>query len=92
MSIVMLVVILAMFMCVGGIGLVAYTLGARQLLPPSAPDQNPRLAEQDERSELLEDELRRLRDQADFTERLLTERGDAEPGDAQEDPQRAGPD
>ncbi len=92
MSILLLVVILAMFMCAGGVGLVAYTLGTRRLQPPSAPDQDPRLAQQDDRIELLEDELRRVRDQADFTERLLTERGDAQPEDAQEDPQRDGPD
>ena len=85
MSIMMLVMMLVMFMVVGGVGLVAYTLGTRQLLPPSAPDQDPRLAEQDERIELLEDELRRLRDQADFTEKLLTERGGAQPGDALEE-------
>ncbi len=88
----MMVIILAVVMCFGGVGLVAYALGNRQLRPPSAPDQDPRLAEQDERIELLEGELRRLRDQADFTEKLLTERGDAQPGDAQEDPQRDGPD
>jgi len=88
----MMVIILAVVMCVGGFGFVAYALGNRQLRPPSAPDQDPRLAEQDERIELLEGELQRLRDQADFTERLLTERGDAQPGDAQEDPQRDGPD
>ena len=87
MSILMLVVILAVVMCVGGAGVVAFALGNRQLRPPSAPVQNPRLAEQDERIELLEDELRRVRDQADFTERLLTERGDAQPGDAQGDTQ-----
>ncbi len=82
-----MVIILAVVMCVGGVGLVAYALGNRQLRPPSAPVQHPRLAEQDERIELLEDELRRLRDQADFTERLLTERGDAQPGDTQGDAQ-----
>ena len=78
-----MVIILAVVMCVGGFGFVAYALGNRQLRPPSAPDQDPRLAKQDERIELLEGELQRLRDQADFTERLLTERGDAQPGDAQ---------
>ncbi len=80
----MLVMMLAMFIIVGGVGLVAYRLGSRQLPPASAPDQDPRLAEQDERIELLENELQRLRDQADFTERLLTERGSAQPGDALE--------
>ena len=54
-------------------------LGRRQLPPSLEPPQDRRLAEQ---VELLEEELRRVKDQADFTERLLSERGSAEPGDA----------
>ena len=84
MGIAMLGMMLVMFTIIGGVGLVAYRLGTRQLPPASTPDQDPRLAEQDERIELLEDELQRLRDQADFTEKLLTERGGAQPGDALE--------
>ncbi len=80
----MLVMMLVMFIIVGGVGLVAYRLGTRQLPPASTPDPDPRLAEQDERIELLEDELQQLRDQADFTEKLLTERGSAQPGAALE--------
>ena len=72
---------LAMFIVVL-VGLVAVRLVTRQLPPASTPDQDRRLAEQAERIELLEDELQRLKDQADFTERLLTERGGAQPGDA----------
>ena len=62
----------------------AKALGSRQLPPALPPDRSPRLSEQDERIELLEDELQRLRDQADFTEKLLTERSDPEPGEAPE--------
>ncbi len=84
MGIAMLGMMLVMFTIIGGVGLVAFTLGSRQLPPAPPPDQNPRLAEQDERIELLEGELQRLRDQADFTEKLLTERGGSQPEDALE--------
>ncbi len=85
MGIAMLGMMLVMFTIIGGVGFVVYRLGTRQLPPASTPDQDPRLAEQDERIELLEDELQQLRDQADFTEKLLTERGSADPGDAPEE-------
>jgi len=65
-----------------GVGVAAFRLGSRQLPPPLSPDRSPRLSEQDERIESLEDELQRLRDQADFTEKLLTERSGPEPKDA----------
>ncbi len=84
MGIAMLVMLLVVCAIVSGVGVVAFTLGTRQLPPAPAPDQNPRLAEQDERIELLEGELQRLRDQADFTEKLLTERGGSQPEDALE--------
>ena len=84
MGIAMLGMMLVMLTIIGGVGLVAYRLGTRQVPPASTPYQDPRLAEQDERIELLEDELQQLRDQADFTEKLLTERGGAPPGDALE--------
>ena len=77
MSIMMLVMLFILF----GVGLVGFSLGRRQLPPPSAPPQDRRLAEQAERIELLEDELQRIKEQADFTERLLTERS----GDLEED-------
>ena len=97
MSIAMLVMLLLVCSVVCGVGVAAFRLGSRQLPPALPPDRGPRLSDQDERIELLEDELRRLRDQADFTERLLTERGDAQPGDAQPgdtqgDTQEDGPD
>ena len=82
MSIAILVMLVMMCTLFGVVGLVAYKLGTRSLPPASGSDRSPRLSDQDERIELLEDELQRLRDQADFTEKLLTERGSAEPGDA----------
>ena len=81
----MLGMMLVMFTIIGGVGFVAYKLGTRSLPPASGSDRNPRLSDQDERIELLEDELQRLRDQADFTEKLLTERGGAPPRDALEE-------
>ena len=82
MGIAMLVMMCSLF---GVVGLVAYKLGTRSLPPASGSDRSPRLSDEDERVELLEDELQQLRDQADFTEKLLTERGSAEPGDALEE-------
>ncbi len=82
MSIAMLVMMLLVFAVLGGVGLAAFRLGTRQLPPALPPGQNPRLSDQDERIELLEDELQRLREQADFTEKLLSERSGPEAGDA----------
>ncbi len=84
MSIAMLIMMFVLFTVVGGVGLVAFKLGTRQLPPTLPPGQNPRLSDQDERIELLEDELERLRDQADFTEKLLSERSGPEREDAPE--------
>jgi hypothetical protein len=75
---------LAMFIIVVGIGLVAVRLVTRQLPLATTPDQDRRLAEQAEHIELLEDELHRVKEQADFTESLLTERAGARPRDALE--------
>ena len=75
---------LAMLAIVLGVGWVAIRLVTRQLPSASAPDQDRRLAEQAEHIEVLEEELQRVKDQADFTERLLTERGGAQRGDALE--------
>jgi hypothetical protein len=76
--------LLLMCAIITGVGLVAFNLGTRRLPPPSAPNPDFRLSEQDERIEVLELELQRLRDQADFTEKLLSERSGAEPEDALE--------
>ncbi len=62
------------------VGLVVFKL-TRQLPSSLAPPEDHRLVEQDERIELLEDELQRVKDQADFTENLLTKR-DAPEGDS----------
>jgi len=85
MSFAILIMLVMMGSLCGVVGLVAYKLGTRSLPPASGSDRSPRLSDQDERIELLEDELQRLRDQADFTEKLLTERGSTEPGDALEE-------
>ena len=82
MSFAMLFMMVVFFGVVSGVGLVGFMLGRRQLPPSSARPPDRRLTEQAERIELLEDELQRLKDQADFTERLLTERSGAHPGDA----------
>jgi len=74
MSIAMLIMLVAVVGIVAGAGFMGYMLG-RQRLPPAMTPDDRRLAEQMERIELLESELTRLRDQADFTERLLEERG-----------------
>ena len=82
MGIAMLVMFITVLGVVFGVGWAGFKFGSRQLPPSSGPPQDRRLAEQAERIELLEDELQRVKDQADFTERLLTERGGAQPGDA----------
>ena len=81
MTIAMLVMLIAVLGLGCGVGFVGFMLGRRQLPPSSAPPQDRRLAQQ---VELLEEELRRVKDQADFTERLLSERGSAGTGDADE--------
>ena len=74
MTIAMLVMLIAVLGLGCGVGFVGFMLGGRQLPPASAPPEDRRLAQQ---VELLEEELRRVKDQADFTERLLSERGSA---------------
>lgn len=80
---------LAWLVLVVVIGLLAVRMVGGRL--PSAPtsDQDRRLAEQAEQIEQLEEELRRVKEQADFTEKLLSERRDdvrdrdAEKGDSE---------
>ncbi|MDH3208425.1 MAG: hypothetical protein OEO79_17620 [Gemmatimonadota bacterium] len=62
--------------------LVAGGLATRQLPSGSAAPQDHRLAEQAEQIEQLEAEVHRLQEQADFTEKLLTERSGAPPREA----------
>jgi hypothetical protein len=71
--------LIAVLGLVCGVGSVGLMLGRRQLPPSSVSPRDRRLAEQ---VEMLEEELRRVKDQADFTERLLTERDSAERDDA----------
>jgi hypothetical protein len=74
----MLIMLITFMGIIGGAGFIGYMLG-RQALPSADRDfEDARLAKQMERIELLEAELARLRDQADFTERLLEERGTGE--------------
>lgn len=84
MTFMALMMLLTVLGVVFGAGLVGYFLGRRRLPPSSAPPQGRLFSEQAERIELLETELQRVKDQADFTERLLTERGGAQPGDTPE--------
>ena len=84
MGIAILVMLLLGCSVICGVGVAAFRLGSRQLPPALPPDRSPRLSEQDERIEVLEDELQRLRDQADFTEKLLSERSGPQPEDALE--------
>jgi Tfp pilus assembly protein PilN len=53
----------------------------RQLPSAPSPDQDRLLAAQAERIEQLEDEIQQVREQADFTERLLTDRSESPPQD-----------
>jgi hypothetical protein len=89
MSIMMLVMFMAVLGVACGVGAAGFMLGSRRLPPSSAAPQDRRLTDQTERIEQLEEELRQVKDQADFTEKLLTERGDARSGDT---PEGAGPD
>ena len=65
-------------------------IATRQL--PSAPsvEQDRLLADQADRIEQLEEELRQVREQADFTERLLTERSESPPREALDEGDVAG--
>ena len=80
MSIAMLVMVIAFCCFVCSVGCAGFLLGRSRLPPSSTQPQDRRLVEQSERIEILESELRRVRDQADFTERLLTERGGDQSG------------
>ena len=62
---------MAIIVLVVGLAVFKFT---RQLPSSLAPPEDHRLVEQADRIELLEDELQRVKDQADFTEKLLTER------------------
>lgn len=79
MSIMMLVLLVA-FIGAGCVTAVMINRLTQQQLPSGSPlNQDPRIAQQGERIEALENELERLRDQADFTEKLLTERSGSDP-------------
>ena len=86
MTIAMLLMFAVLFVGVFGAGAVGFFLGRGQRSLPPAPFADHRLDDQADRIELLEDELQRLRDQAEFTEKLLTERAESRPsGSAESD-------
>jgi len=80
---------LAWLVIVVAIGLFAVRFVVRQLPSASTADPDRRLAEQAERIEELESELQRVKEQADFTERLLTERSGSSPRDVPRQPDDA---
>jgi hypothetical protein len=75
MSIFMLVVIAAVIGAVLAAGVLGFLLGRQQLPPAGVSADDQLLSKQMERIEALEAELDRVRDQAEFTEKLLGERG-----------------
>jgi len=80
----MLIIMSVIALIILGAGVAVYRLRTSQLPSLAAPPEDHRLAEQVERLELLEDELQRVKDQADFTESLLTERDSVQSRDALE--------
>jgi cell division protein FtsB len=75
MSVAMLIMLVTLLGIVGGAAFAGYMIGRNSLPPGDIAFEDARLAKQMERIELLEAEISRLRDQADFTEKLLEERG-----------------
>jgi len=74
----MLIVFAAVIGGILGAGVLGYLLGRRQLPPAGISADDRLISKQMERIEHLEADLDRLREQADFTEKLLGER-DASP-------------
>lgn len=74
MGMMMPVMMLGFFAVIVGAAWIVVTLGRGQLSGPSERPGEHLLRDQAERIALLEDELQRVRDQADFTEQLLSER------------------
>lgn len=74
MGMMMLVMMLGFFAVIVGAVWIVGTFGRGLLRGPSERRGEDLLTEQAERIALLEDELQRVRDQADFTEKLLSER------------------
>lgn len=69
-----LVFLIAMVIAGTGSAILALTFVRRRISAPP-PVDNRLLVEQAERIDALEEELRHLKEQASFTERLLAERG-----------------
>jgi Na+-transporting NADH:ubiquinone oxidoreductase subunit NqrB len=77
MGIMMLVVLVALFAAV----FLGVSALRRDQLPPSSPEADRLLRQQAERIDELETQLRLLQEQADFTEKLLSERNEKTPGE-----------
>jgi hypothetical protein len=75
------IMMLAWLLVLVVVALVMVRLATPRLPPTSTTEQDRLLAQQGERIDQLEEELLRLKEQADFTERLLTERSEAPPDD-----------
>jgi hypothetical protein len=89
MGIMMLFVVIAVVAVGLGVAVAAFGFGQRQLSAPPSTESDRLLREQADRIDELEQELRRLKEQADFTEKLLEQRGGGEserlpPGDRPE--------
>ena len=74
MGMMMLVMALGFFAVIACAAWIVVGFGRGRLRGPSERPGEQLLEEQAERIALLEDELQRVRDQADFTEKLLSER------------------
>jgi len=77
MGIMMLVMLVALFAAV----FLGVSALRRDQLPPANPEADRLMRQQAERIDELEDELRRLQEQADFTEKLLSERSEKTKGE-----------
>lgn len=74
MGMMMLVMALGFFAVIAAAAWMVASFGRGRLRGPTARPGERLLEEQAERIALLEDEVKRVRDQADFTEKLLSER------------------
>lgn len=77
MSFALIIMMLAFLSLISGAGLIGFLVGRHRLPRPPGQPQDRTLTDQAERIELLESELDRVKEQADFTERLLSERDGA---------------
>lgn len=81
MSFALIIIVIVTLGVFGGAALTGFFVGRLASGRSSLPAPDPRLVDQTDRIAALEDELHRVREQADFTERLLTERSVDDEGD-----------